>query len=129
MRYRIYAISYLFILVFYLISPIIPYIHYAVFKEYIAKNLCVRKNIPNSCCHGKCYLEKQVRNTKETGESEERNTNKKVQVRPLNEFLSSLNNHHDLFGIHLFHFVKTESINFQWFVSAIFVPPETESIL
>ena len=111
-------------MVFYLISPIIPFIQYAVFKEYIAKNLCVRKDIPNNCCHGKCYLEKQVKNTTETGESEERNSNRKVQVRPLNEFLSSLNKFPGLFGIHLIHCVITESIIFPRFVSDVFVPPE-----
>ena len=128
MRYRIIAITHLFILVFYLISPVIPYIHYAVFKEYIAKNLCVKKDIPHNCCHGKCYLEKQVKNVKETGDNEERNTNKKAESRPLNEFLSGYISFPDLFGISIKHIVKTVTISFTWFISEIFVPPEIKSI-
>lgn len=28
-------------------------------KEYIAEKLCINRNIKNSCCFGKCFLEKQ----------------------------------------------------------------------
>jgi hypothetical protein len=129
MLYRIIAITHLLILVFYLISPVIPYIHYAVFKEYIEQNLCIKKDIPNNCCRGKCYLEKQVKNAKETGETEERNTNKKVQSRSLNEFLSGNIIFSDLFAKSIRQIIKTETINIMWFVSYVFIPPEIKSIL
>lgn len=29
-------------------------------QKYISENLCVNKNKPRSCCHGKCYLGKQL---------------------------------------------------------------------
>lgn len=29
-------------------------------KDFIAKNLCVNKDKPKCCCHGKCYLKKQL---------------------------------------------------------------------
>lgn len=29
-------------------------------REYIAKNLCVKRSEKNNCCQGKCYLEKQI---------------------------------------------------------------------
>jgi hypothetical protein len=39
-------------------------------KEYIAKNLCVNRNKPKSCCEGKCELKKQLEeNDKKTTQS------------------------------------------------------------
>ena len=32
-----------------------------LFKEYIAENLCEKKDEPESCCEGKCFMEKQVK--------------------------------------------------------------------
>ncbi len=29
-------------------------------QKYISENLCVNKNKPRSCCHGKCFLGKQL---------------------------------------------------------------------
>jgi hypothetical protein len=29
-------------------------------QQYISENLCVNKNKPKSCCHGKCFLGKQL---------------------------------------------------------------------
>lgn len=49
-----------------LIQPILPYIQYFAFKDYIAKNFCIEKDIPNSCCKGKCYLEKQLAENNQT---------------------------------------------------------------
>jgi hypothetical protein len=33
---------------------------YRINEEYIAKNLCENRNKSKSCCHGKCYLGKQL---------------------------------------------------------------------
>lgn len=33
---------------------------YQVNKDYIAKNLCVNRSRPMSCCQGKCYLDKKL---------------------------------------------------------------------
>jgi hypothetical protein len=38
----------------------LPHIEYNLFKNYIAENLCVKKNEANNCCQGKCFLEKQI---------------------------------------------------------------------
>lgn len=29
-------------------------------RNYIAENLCVKKDDPHNCCKGKCYLDKQI---------------------------------------------------------------------
>jgi len=33
---------------------------YQVNKNYIAKNLCVKKDVVNNCCQGKCFVEKEM---------------------------------------------------------------------
>ncbi len=43
------------------LHPVLPFIEYYSFREYIAENLCINRNNPRSCCEGKCYLEKRVK--------------------------------------------------------------------
>jgi hypothetical protein len=35
---------------------------YKINEDFIAKNLCENRNKPTCCCHGKCYLGKQLAN-------------------------------------------------------------------
>ena len=35
-------------------------VEYQVNKDFIAKNLCVNRAKPSSCCQGKCYLKKKI---------------------------------------------------------------------
>jgi hypothetical protein len=124
MRYRVYAISLLFILVFYMLRPVMPYIQYAVFKEYIAKNLCVNKDKPKSCCEGKCYLEKQIKKSSETTDAENKNTNHKVQNNEVKEFLSSHVSIPKAFAVNTLYFETFKTIITTISISSIFVPPE-----
>lgn len=63
--------------------PLLPYIEYYSFKQYIIENLCVNRDIPNSCCQGKCYLEKKVSEATENEKNETKApTLKKVEVLP-----------------------------------------------
>jgi hypothetical protein len=124
MRYRVYAILHLIILVFYISRPVIPYIQYAVFKDYIAKNLCVNKDKPKSCCQGKCYLEKQIKKSTETSDTEEKSSNKKISNKEVNEFLFSYISIPQLTEISLHQAVNTEIIIASQVVAAIFVPPK-----
>ena len=64
------------ILFFYLIRPVLPFIEYSIDKEYISKNLCIKKNIPGNCCQGKCYLLEQIKKNSEPLNSST-DTNKK----------------------------------------------------
>ncbi len=124
MRYRVYAILHLIILVFYICRPVIPYIQYAVFKDYIAKKLCVNKDKPKSCCQGKCYLEKQLKKSTETSDTEEKSSNKKITNKEVNEFLISHISFPKLTDLSLHQVVNTETIIISKVVSAIFVPPK-----
>lgn len=47
------------------ISKLAIIINYQVNKEYIAQNLCVNKDEPESCCEGKCHLEKELKKADE----------------------------------------------------------------
>jgi hypothetical protein len=46
----------------------LPYIQYNLFENYIAENLCANRYDENSCCRGKCFLEKQIKSVTETDE-------------------------------------------------------------
>lgn len=65
------------------LQPVVPYIEYYAFKQYIITNLCVEREVENSCCKGKCYLEKKV---SEANETEDNNTKapttKKTEISP-----------------------------------------------
>lgn len=90
MQQRILAILLLIILIFNIFRYEIPYIQYAVFKEYIAENLCENKDKPQSCCEGKCFRDKQVKVVTEA-EQEESTTGKTIptpsQNKEIKEFL------------------------------------------
>ena len=75
--YKVFSIFYLLILLFYLMRPALPYLEYLLFKDYISKNLCIEKDIPDNCCQGKCYLEEQLKKNTEPVDAD-RNTNKKI---------------------------------------------------
>lgn len=101
-----------------------PYIEYAVNKDYIANNLCINRDNPHSCCEGKCYLEKQIRKSSESGDSKGNQTNNKVQNEDLKEFVTSLTSNSKVFETHLQQPVKSETFNITKIVPAIFVPPQ-----
>lgn len=70
------AAIYLALLV--VLQPVLPFIEYAVFKEYIAENLCVEKEVVGSCCKGKCFLEEKV---KEVNDQSAESENKPAQIK------------------------------------------------
>ena len=49
----------------------IAVLDYQVNKDYISAKLCVNRNRPSSCCHGKCFLKKQLQ--KEDGQDKNSN--------------------------------------------------------
>ena len=106
MSYRIYAIVHLIVMVSYIVRPIIPYVQYTVFQDYIAENLCVNKDIPNNCCQGKCYLEKEAKKASQTTDSENRTPKRKVQIKELNEYLISHFDIPEIFETNLLHLVN-----------------------
>jgi len=53
---------------------VLPYIEYYAFKEYIVENLCINRNNPKSCCEGKCYLEKRIKENNSENQEEKQNS-------------------------------------------------------
>jgi D-lyxose ketol-isomerase len=96
-------------------------VNYAVNYDYIVKNLCENRNIPQSTCKGKCYVEKELAKT------EKQTTPQNIKISGIDVFLSnevlsfSGNMVSDLF-------VKTPNSSYQnlhtsEYFSRIFHPP------
>jgi hypothetical protein len=117
----------LVILIFNIFRFEIPYIEYAIFKPYIAKNLCVNKDKPRSCCEGKCFREKQlkqVNSTRETETTNEKNSNKIPQTKETKEFLQVQTLLPPVAELNFYHTTQTETVIESRFVSVVFVPPK-----
>jgi len=123
MRYRIYTYLHLVIMAFYILRPVIPYIDYAINKDYIASNLCINKDTPQSSCEGKCYLEKKITESAESKDSNDKNTPKKVHNELVNEFLNSLAIHINVFESPLIHAIRQDVYTPVRYLNAIFIPP------
>lgn len=70
------------------VRPVLPLISYAVNYEYIVKNLCENRNVPQSTCKGKCYLEKELSKTERQS-----NNGQNIKLAGLDVFLS-----HEIFS-------------------------------
>ena len=79
LKHRIFAFILLFVMVFNIFRYQIPYIQYNLFKDYIAKNLCVNRDKKDNYCQGKCFLKKQIKATDENNNASENNNNKKLK--------------------------------------------------
>jgi hypothetical protein len=66
------------------LRPVLPLINYAVNYDYIVKNLCENRNIPQSTCKGKCYVEKELAKTEKQS-----NNNQNIKISGLDVFLSN----------------------------------------
>lgn len=51
------------------LSQLIVWAGYEVNLNYISKELCVNKEVKDSCCHGKCYLKKEMQQTESREQS------------------------------------------------------------
>ena len=113
------------IMVFFILRPMMPYIQYAVFKDYIVKNLCEQKDEPKSCCQGSCYLEKQLKKSADTSDTSNTNTTKKISTKDIKEFLIEQVSIPKATVKCITHASYTETgLAFQM-IKAIFVPPRS----
>lgn len=65
------------------LRPVLPLIDYAVNYKYIVENLCEKRNIPQSTCKGKCYLEKELSKTEKHS-----NNSQNIKLAGLDVFVS-----------------------------------------
>jgi hypothetical protein len=89
MKYRVFAITLLVMMVLNIFRFEIPYIQYDIFRDYIAQNLCVNKDKKGNCCQGKCFLDKQIKLSNENNNANENNNSKKLLNSEVKEFLCS----------------------------------------
>ncbi|WP_042723363.1 hypothetical protein [Flavobacterium sp. B17] len=66
------------------LRPVLPLLNYAMNYDYIVKNLCENRNIPESTCKGKCYVAKELAKTEKQS-----NNNQNVKIAGLDVFLSN----------------------------------------
>jgi hypothetical protein len=112
----------------YLIMPAIPVIDYLINKDYIAKKLCVNKNKPHSCCNGKCHMVKQLQKTNQNSDKNPRNTNSRVQIKEVNEFILSRNSSYFAEITRHTYLIGNKMAYNQVEFATIFVPPRLTSI-
>ncbi|MFZ4456375.1 MAG: hypothetical protein ACOYOT_09155 [Bacteroidales bacterium] len=125
MKNRAIAILHLIVLLVFLAKPILPYIEYALFKEYIAKNLCENRDKPKSCCEGKCFLKKELKKNSESGESAPKTENKKTHDKSeVKEFLSAHVAQLALSEKDINYIQYIERLMPSTCIDAIFIPPE-----
>ena len=106
----------------------IPYIQYNLFKDYIAKNLCVNRDKKDNCCQGKCFLKKQIKATDEDNTTNENNNNKKTQKVEGEDFLCSSVSIPDPIEFVLLSIAVTVKVKTLRFANVIFVPPKSTTL-
>ena len=62
----LYSLSLLTLFLTSLIRPVFPVVDYMLNLDYIAEVLCIKKEMPEDSCNGKCYLMQQLEEKKET---------------------------------------------------------------
>ncbi len=55
-------------------------LHYELKKDYFAKELCEKKDIPDNCCKGTCYLNKEIKEQDERENSQGPIVNVKYEI-------------------------------------------------
>lgn len=101
-----------------------PYIEYAVFKDYIAKNLCINRDKPKSCCQGKCHLKKQIEKSAETSGTEGKSSARKIVNQEVQVFLISPFSIPKASEIFVLGLASIEIIYATQIIPSIFVPPK-----
>jgi hypothetical protein len=61
----------------------LPLVNYAVNYDYIVKNLCENRNVPQSTCKGKCYVKKELAKTEKQS-----NSSQTIKIAGLDVFIS-----------------------------------------
>jgi len=123
MRTKTYSIFYLAIMAIYIIRPVMPYIEYAVNKDYIAKYLCVQREIPDNSCNGECYLHEQLKKNSEPIDANSDNNRKNTEHKKIEDHLKSeeITASHFVKEISVLNFYNTVLIDS--YISFVFVPP------
>ena len=127
MRYSIYATILLTVVIFNLFRFQIPYIQYVVFEKYIAKELCVKRDVPGNCCKGKCFRDKQIsaiNSTHETENTKEKPSEKKSESKEVKEYLPSHSILPTIAEVFIQLFLNSSAAIHSRTIASIFIPPQ-----
>ena len=71
------------------LSKFVIIVRFEINREYIAKNLCIKKEEANNCCKGACHLnEKLEEEDKKEQKSPMQNLNKEVKLQLISQVIS-----------------------------------------
>lgn len=73
-------IAAIFLSVFLLTKPLLPFLEYATFYDYIKNELCENKDAPELQCNGKCHLAKQIVKAGDSDTGNEKNQSLKIEI-------------------------------------------------
>ncbi|MDN3492357.1 hypothetical protein [Winogradskyella bathintestinalis] len=62
----------LFLALFMLLKPTIPFVEYAAFYDYIKNELCVNQDKPELACNGKCHLKQELAKASDSEKSNDK---------------------------------------------------------
>lgn len=127
MKTKFYSLFFLLILTGYILRPVLPIVEYALNKDYIAKNLCVNRDKPKSCCQGKCHLKKELAKSDTSEDAQEKNSSKKSH-RHIDEFIKSPVKTSGISENELHYPARSEISVHQRSLPVIFVPPKIYSV-
>jgi hypothetical protein len=128
MKSTIVSYFLLIVLTAYIVIPVLPVIDYLWNKDYIAKNLCINRDKPKSCCKGKCHLVKELKKSNANTENDSKNTEKRIQLKETDSFLVSKTwkpDQHKNDSNYLIFCLSNYDV---LAVEAIFVPPKAHII-
>lgn len=85
------------------------YVQFQLKREFIAKNLCIKKAIKNNCCQGSCQLSKRLGEEKNpknnSSQTQPKEQEQILQLQNLPPFLKVQTNYDQI--THLFHYSKS----------------------
>jgi len=106
-----------------LFKPIIPFVEYMVFYDYIKNELCVNKEKVEMNCNGKCYLTKELAKTSDTQDNEK----KRITIENNIVYYEETESDIDLpinFYIHKLKIPSNYSLNYSFLkIDYVFRPP------
>lgn len=114
-----------FLLAFYMLfKPIIPFVEYAAFYDYIKNELCINKDKPELQCNGKCHLKKELAKASDTENSKDKNHSSSFESQVV-FFQQIYTNALDTFVVNFKEKVTTSYLNSYKFnfIDSIFHPP------
>ncbi len=117
----------LFSFVFQLGNRIYVILNFQVNREYIAENLCEKKEIEDNCCKGSCHLEKELVKIEKEDNNSPANKQEPIKEKSENDsfFISVLHKNPLLNGIALAYIPYKAKSDLSGYYSDIFHPPSS----